>query len=152
MKFELTWFEPRLGWKKHHRGKVYYLGKGKCKAKYDMKGYRAALDEWRKIDGELRVQQKAEELFETDPAVIRQIELYLMRKERLAEEYPNKAYSEAKKIDGEELRGSGVVTTNQAQVCRGCYIRNDRGNPVSAHDGIASAQKRIIEAEASTRP
>jgi hypothetical protein len=46
MKFKLTWHEARPCWKEYADGKTYYLGKGKCKAKYDMDGYHAALKEW----------------------------------------------------------------------------------------------------------
>jgi hypothetical protein len=51
VRFRLTWFALRMCWKKHARGKVHYLGKGKCKGKYDMDGYHAALDEWNKLNG-----------------------------------------------------------------------------------------------------
>jgi hypothetical protein len=49
MKFELTWFGPRTCWKKFAQGKVYYLGRGQCRGKWDTVGYQAALQEWRRI-------------------------------------------------------------------------------------------------------
>ncbi len=58
-KFELSWFAPRKCWKKFKDGKTYYLGKGKCREKWDMDGYRAALGEWEGIQKGLKPKEKA---------------------------------------------------------------------------------------------
>ncbi len=77
MDFELTWFESRKCWKKYRNGKVHYLGKGKCKGKYDMDGYHAALNEWKLIEGDIiqaeKKKQLEDQLFETDSAKLKAV-------------------------------------------------------------------------------
>lgn len=55
-KIELTWHAPRKCWKKFYRGQTYYVGKGACKGRSDIEGYRTAWAEWlerkRKLDGQ----------------------------------------------------------------------------------------------------
>jgi len=41
-KLELTWFAPGRCWKKYGQGKVYCVGKRKCRGKSDALGYQAA--------------------------------------------------------------------------------------------------------------
>lgn len=54
-KRELTWFKPRKCWKKFCEGKVYYLGKGKCRGKTDDGGYQVALAEWEALKQRLQI-------------------------------------------------------------------------------------------------
>lgn len=98
VKFHLTWFAPRMCWKKYARGKVHYLGKGKCKGKYDMDGYHAALAEWKKMEGEVAAEEKASEIMESDPEIAEKIAIAYRNKVIWEQEYPNKTYDEAKGI------------------------------------------------------
>lgn len=52
-KIELTWHGARNCWKKYYRGKHYYFGKGSCRGKSDMTGYKLALEEWKAKKHEL---------------------------------------------------------------------------------------------------
>ncbi len=98
VKFHLTWFAARKCWKKYARGKVYYLGKGKCKGKYDLGGYHAALGEWDKLNGEFITQERANEIMESDPEIAEKIAIAHANKAAWELEYPNKTYDEAKEI------------------------------------------------------
>ncbi len=59
-KFELTWFAPRKCWKKKRKGQVHYLGQGKCGGKSDIRGYEAALAEWRQLEKQLDLEENTE--------------------------------------------------------------------------------------------
>jgi len=60
--FKLSWFAPRKCWKKFRDGQMYYLGKGKCKEKYDKEGYQAALTEWEQIEAKLNTAKNPPDL------------------------------------------------------------------------------------------
>ena len=42
----LTWFKPAKCWKKKYNGRVFYVGKRKCKGKTDRDGYAVAWQQW----------------------------------------------------------------------------------------------------------
>jgi integrase len=46
---QLTWHEARRCWKKYQDGRTFYLGKGQCAGRSDMKGYQIAWAEWEEI-------------------------------------------------------------------------------------------------------
>ena len=98
MLFQLTWHPARKCWKKYAGGKTYYLGKQKCKEKYDMAGYHAALDEWKQIASDLEAQARAEELFERDPVILEKLALAAQNRAHWEKEYPGKTYEEVKEI------------------------------------------------------
>ena len=53
------------------------MGKGKCKGKYDIDGYHAALDEWIKMDGEFLARARAEQIMASDPEIAKKIGIAL---------------------------------------------------------------------------
>ena len=61
-RFELTPDAKGNRWRKIYKGKLYYVGRGRCKSKTDREGYRIAIDEWRDLRSKLDNEPTEEEL------------------------------------------------------------------------------------------